>query len=299
MKYAWGRERPFNDMAGHYRKIFGARIQKLSINAGFTCPNRDGTKGTGGCTFCNNQTFNPEYCHTGISIKEQIERGISFFSGRKVNNQFLAYFQAYTNTYAADNLLFKLYEEALDYPLIKGLVIGTRPDCINNKILEFLKEYQNKGYYISIEYGIESTLDRTLLRINRGHSYQDSINAIEKTASYGIPVGAHLILGLPGETDQDILNHAKELSKLPLESIKLHQLQLVTGTRMAEEFISDSADFRLYGVEEYIQLAIQFTELLKPEIAIERFVSQSPTNLLIAPTWGLKNHELVHKIEKK
>lgn len=296
--YLWNRDKRYNDYPGYFKELFSERVQKLSIHAGFTCPNRDGSKGTGGCTYCNNQTFNPAYCQTGINISEQIETGISFFAPKYKTQKYLAYFQAYTNTYDKLEVLTAKYEEALRNPNIIGIVVGTRPDCVNDEILDYFKKLQER-VYVTIEYGIESTNDDTLKLINRGHTYQESIDAIVQTAERGIPVGGHMILGLPREDRTQTIQHAHELSKLPLETLKLHQLQLIKGTRMAKQYEMFPEWFHLYSAEEYIDLVIDFLEVLNPNIVMERFISQSPKELLLAPTWGLKNFEFVGKLEKR
>lgn len=277
---------------------FSERIQKISINAGFTCPNRDGNKGIGGCTYCNNQSFSPGYAKPIKSITEQLKEGIQFFHHKYQSQLYLAYFQSYTNTYDKTENLIKLYEEALSHPKVEGIVVGTRPDCINNELLDYFAEL-GKKYYVMIEYGIESTADKTLEFINRGHNYQSSVDAIIATANKGIRTAAHLILGLPGEDKEMVISHAKRISELPLTAIKLHQLQLIKRTKMARQFAEHPEWFNLYKAEEYIDLTIDFLENLNPEIAVERFISQSPKELLIAPDWGLKNFEFVHKLEKR
>lgn len=292
------KKRRYNDYPSFTRNFFGERVQKISINAGFTCPNRDGTKGYGGCTFCNNQSFNPEYCSQIQSISEQLDKGIQFFDNKYKAQKYLAYFQAYTNTYEELNLLSEKYEEALAHPKVTGLVIGTRPDCMNSELLRYLNKLQKK-FYVTIEYGIESTSDKTLKFINRGHSYQDAVDAVSKTARAGIHTGAHLILGLPKESRNDILDHAVKISGLPLHSIKLHQLQLIKGTKMADQYARHPDWFTFYSAKEYIDLAIDFIELLNPDFIMERFISQSPQALLVNRMWGLKNFEFVHKLEKR
>ncbi|MFB6342210.1 TIGR01212 family radical SAM protein [Saccharicrinis sp. FJH62] len=292
------RNRRYNDYPSFSRKYFGERVQKVSINAGFTCPNRDGKTGYGGCTYCNNQSFNPEYCSEERSITEQIEQGIRFFDHKYKTQKYLAYFQAYTNTYEPIEKLVAKYEEALHHPKVIGLVIGTRPDCISNELLTYFNTLQNT-YYVTVEYGIESTLDSTLEFINRGHNYQNTVDAINMTSKAGIHTGAHLILGLPKESREDILGHAKRISKLPLHTIKLHQLQLIKGTKMAHQYKEHPEWFTFYSADEYIDLAIDFLEYLNPEFIVERFISQSPTELLVNKIWGLKNFEFVHKLEKR
>ncbi len=289
----------YNDFPTFLRRHFLYKVQKISLNAGFTCPNRDGTKGQGGCTYCNNQTFNPEYCHTEKPIAVQLEEGKQFFARKYPEMKYLAYFQAYTNTYAGLESLKQRYEEALAADDVVGLVIGTRPDCMSDELLRYL-EALNRHTFLLVEYGIESTNDDTLRRINRGHLYQDTVDAVERTAAAGILTGGHVILGLPGEQHDDIVSQAGTLSRLPLSTLKLHQLQLIRGTRMAREQEQHPQDFHLYtDVDEYIDLVIDYVEHLRPDMVLERFVSQSPKELLIAPDWGLKNYEFTARLQKR
>ena len=292
------REMLYNDLSGFLAMHFPCKVQKISINAGFTCPNRDGSVGYGGCTYCNNQTFNPAYCHTGKSVAQQLEEGKRFFVRKYPEMKYLAYFQAYTNTYGELEELKRKYEEALMVEDVVGLVIGTRPDCMPEGLLDYFAELSQRKF-VMIEYGLESTLDKTLVRINRGHTHEESESAIRRTAAKGIYTGAHLILGLPGESRDEILHHADVLSRLPITTLKLHQLQLIKNTRMAKEFKEDTSDFHLYTADEYIELVIDFIERLNPSIVVERFVSQSPKELLIAPDWGLKNFEFTAKVNKR
>lgn len=289
---------PINYYNAILKQHFGERVQKISIHAGFTCPNRDGTKGVGGCTYCNNQTFYPGYCSPAKSVTQQIEEGILFFKHKYQSQKYLAYFQAYTNTYGEIERLKKCYEEALTIPQITGLVVGTRPDCVSDELLDYFAKLAER-YYVMIEYGVESTDNKTLDFINRHHDYETSVQAIQKTAERGILVGAHLILGLPFETHEGMMRHAEELSKLPLSMLKLHQLQIVKGTKMAAQFAENPEWFSLMTLDEYVDLAIDFVERLHPSIAVERFVSQSPKEFLLAPEWGIKNFEFADKINKR
>lgn len=299
MKHPWGTNRPYNDYSSYFKKKFDERVQKISIDAGFSCPNRDGTKGRGGCTYCNNDTFNPFYCEPSKSVTQQLNEGVAFFEPKYKTQKYIAYFQAYSNTYGSLNLLKKLYEEALSHPKVIGLMVGTRPDCVDDTILDYLSELSEK-YFVVVEYGLESTLDRTLELINRCHTHKESVNAIKKTVARKIETGVHMILGLPGESDDEIIAHAKVLSKLPITSLKLHQLQIVKGTVLAKQYAADKKSIRLFQADEYIDLVIRFLEELNPRIIVERFISESPKDLLIAPKWnGLKNFEIVAKIEKK
>ena len=288
----------YSDYAHYLAELFPFKVQKISINAGFTCPNRDGSIGVGGCTYCNNQTFNPEYCKTDRSITQQLEEGKLFFSRKYPQMKYLAYFQAYTNSYGRLDELIKKYEEALAVEDVVGIVIGTRPDCMPKELLYYL-EGLNKRTFLCVEYGVESIYEDTLVRINRGHSYPTSIRAIQQTAERGIDVGAHLILGLPGESKEMMLHEADELSKLPIKTLKLHQLQLIRGTRMAHEYEQHPENFHLFSADEYVELIIDFIERLRPDIILDRFVSQSPKSLLIAPDWGLKNFEFTEKIKRR
>jgi len=287
--------KPYRDFAEYLSAKFPYKVQKISINAGFTCPNRDGSKGRGGCTYCNNQSFSPGYGKPAKTISEQMADGISFFSRKYPEMKYLAYFQSYTNTYDSLSALTEKYEEALAYPGVVGLIVGTRPDCMPDELLDYF-ESLNKKTFVLLEYGVESTLNKTLERVNRQHSYEESAEMIRSTAERDIPVGAHMILGLPGETEEDILGHAVRLSELPLTTLKLHQLQVIRYTAMAREYKLLPESFHLYGIDEYIDLCVRFAERLHPAIYIERFTSQSPKRLLIAPDWGLKNYEVTEKI---
>ena len=292
------KEMLYNDLSTFLSLHFPFKVQKISINAGFTCPNRDGSVGYGGCTYCNNQTFNPAYCHTDKSVGQQLEEGKRFFSGKYPEMKYLAYFQAYTNTYGELEELKRKYEEALAVADVVGLVIGTRPDCMPDDLLDYLEEL-NKRTFVWIEYGIESTDDETLRRINRGHTFAEAEDAIVRTARRGMPVGGHVILGLPGEEMEALIKQAEQLSRLPLTTLKLHQLQLIRGTRMASEYEKTPELFHLYSADEYIDLVIDYIEHLRPDLVLERFVSQSPKELLIAPDWGLKNYEFTEKVKKR
>lgn len=296
--FSWGHHKRYNDFPTHFRKMFHERVQKVSVDAGFTCPNRDGTKALNGCSYCNNKTFKPGYCRLEKSISEQLQQGVDFFSKKYHSMQFLAYFQAYSNTYADLQTLKERYEEALAHPKIIGLVLGTRPDCVNDEILDYLAELSTK-YYVMVEFGVESVNDETLKRINRGHLFAEAKWALEETARQNIHNCAHLILGLPGESRTDFLEQARVISQLPVENLKLHQLQIHRGTRMAVEFEKQPEDFQLFTADEYVDLVVDYLELLNPKIIVERFISQAPKDLLIAPRWGLKNFEFVAKVEKR
>lgn len=284
------------DYGAWLKEQLGVKVQKISINAGFTCPNRDGRLGVGGCTFCNNQTFNPEYCQTEKSVTQQLEEGKAFFGRKYPEMKYLAYFQAYTSTYGDVNHCIALYEEALRVKDVVGLVIGTRPDCMPQELLDYMSEL-NRRTFLIVEYGVESANDQTLQHINRGHTWSQSVETIRRTAERGIRVGAHVILGLPGEGHDELMRQADEIARLPLTTLKLHQLQIIRGTRMAAEYAANP--WPMPTVEEYIDLVLEYISHLPHELILERFVSSSPASLLIAPKWGLKNYEFANLVNKR
>jgi len=298
--YPWGSSRRFNSFAEHMRKTYMSRVQKVSIDAGFTCPNRDGSKGTGGCTYCSNRAFNPSYCLPEKSVTVQINEGIGFHRKRyRRADSYIAYFQAYSNTYAPLGMLEKLYDEALTHPEIKGLIISTRPDCINSEILDFLSDLSER-WYISIEYGIESCYNKTLERINRRHTFEDAVTALEETKSHGISSGAHFIFGLPGESYDEMLAEAQIISALPLTSVKFHQLQLIKGTEMENEYRKKPGDFEFFTWQKYLEFITAFLERLNPEIAVERFTGEVPPRYLATEPWNNKrSDQIAHLIEKR
>ena len=278
----------YYDYGTWIRSRFPFRVQKISVDAGFTCPNRDGRLSTGGCIYCDNRTFNPSYCQRQDSITRQLEAGKQFFARKYPEMKYLAYFQAYTNTYATIDRLRQLYEEALQVEDVVGIVIGTRPDCVSDALLDYLEDL-NQRCFLIVEYGVESANDDTLRRINRGHTFEQSRLAIEKTHQRGILTGAHIILGLPGEDAAENLRQASVISALPIDILKIHQMQIIRGTRLADEF--EQKPFHIYSIDEYIRLIAHYIQRLRKDLILERFVSQSPKEMLIAPHWGLKNHE--------
>ena len=269
-------EKRYNDFSSFIRRKFNGRVQKVSIDAGFTCPNKDGTKGIGGCTYCNNNTFNPDYCKPIKPIKQQIDEGIEFFSKKYKTQKYLAYFQAFTNTYAPLADLRKMYEEALAHEDVIGLVIATRPDCIKDEVLDYLEELAKAGNFIKLEFGLESTKNETLEAINRCQTHEEAIDVFKRADGRGLHLGGHLILGLPGESKEDMLEHARKVSELPINTLKVHHLQIVKHTMMAHQFKNTPDMFTFMELEEYIDLVVDFVELLKPEIIVERFFSESP-----------------------
>ncbi|MCB2221072.1 MAG: TIGR01212 family radical SAM protein [Bacteroidetes bacterium] len=300
MTNPWGHNRRFNTYSEYFKKEFGERVQKVSIDAGFTCPNRDGRLARGGCTYCNNDAFNPSYCSPDKSISQQLREGIGFHKVRyRRANQYLAYFQTYSNTYAPIDKLKSIYQEALDFPGVIGLVIGTRPDCVDDEKLNWFAELASHCYLL-IEYGVESIYDETLKRINRKHSWAQSKKAITDTAKRGINTGAHFIFGLPGELRTEMLKSVEKINKLPLTTIKFHQLQIVKGTHMAEDFEKNPENYDLFEMGEYIDFIVQFAEKLNPEFIIERFTGEVPPRFHAGPNWGvIRNDQVNLKIEKK
>ncbi len=290
----------YNSYIGYFRKTYGERLQKVVVDAGFTCPNRDGLVGTGGCTYCDNAAFHPGYSTAGIPIHEQIDEGIKFHKVRyRKAEKFLAYFQPYSNTYAPLDRLRTLYEEALSHPLVAGIVIGTRPDCVDEEKLDWLASLA-RSHVVVIEYGIESVYDRTLRRINRGHTFEDALRAVEMTAARGLTQGAHFIFGLPGESVDDMLAYAPIINSMPLHSVKFHQLQIVRGTAMEREFASRPSDFVSFPLNGYLDFMTDLLERLRPDLYIERFAGEVPPRFVNSTPWGLlRNTELIRLLEQR
>ncbi|MBR0177344.1 MAG: TIGR01212 family radical SAM protein [Bacteroidales bacterium] len=292
--------RHFNSYSSYFKRQFGGRVQKISIDAGFSCPNRDGKISTGGCTFCSNAAFNPSYCKPEKSIRQQIEEGIVFHQRRyRRASKYLAYFQPFSNTYKPLEELKGIYQQALEIPEITGIVIGTRPDLVDEHILQYLSEIR-QTHYVMLEYGVESVYDETLLRVNRGHDFATAERAIRLTAQYGIPCGAHFIFGLPGESKTMMLDAADVISRLPLTTVKFHQLQIFKDTKMAEEYQQHPEHFHLFDLGEYIDFVIDFAERLNPAIVIERFAGEVPPRYLVSEPWmKLRYDEVLNRIEKR
>jgi radical SAM protein (TIGR01212 family) len=300
MIFPWGDERRFNSYAAHFRRVFGHRMQKVTINAGFSCPNRDGKISTGGCTFCDNAAFTPSYCDSAKSITQQIDEGIEFHRKRyRTAQQYLAYFQSFSNTYAPLERLRECYDEALAHPDIAGIVVGTRPDCVDEQKLDYFAELSRKKY-VTIEYGVESCYDETLRRINRGHDFATAERAIHMTAERGIHCGAHFILGLPGESDEMLIKQVERINALPLTTIKFHQLQLFRGTPLAREWDEHPERFRFWTIEEYLDLFVEILRRLRPDIVVERFAGEAPPRYHHTEGWGLvRNEQLLAMLDKR
>lgn len=297
--YPWGDNRPYNSYSAYFRARFGERVQKVAINAGFTCPNRDGRVGRGGCTFCNNEAFTPSYCKAVKSITQQIDEGIEFHQRRyRTASRYLAYFQSFSNTYAPLEVLRQRYSEALSHEGVVGLVIGTRPDCVDEAVLDYLAEL-SKEYYITVEYGIESCYDESLQRINRGHDFACAERAVKMTAERGLSVGAHFVLGLPGESDEMILAQVERINALPLTTIKFHQLQVFRGTAMEREYDEHPELFRFWELDDYFDLMVEILRRLRPDIVVERFASEAPPRYHYGRNWGLVRNETLWAMFEK
>lgn len=298
--FPWGDNRRYNSYSNYFRQHFGQRVQKVTINAGFTCPNRDGSKGVGGCTFCNNSAFNPSYCIPSKSVSQQISEGIEFHANRYRNaSQFLAYFQAFSNTYKSLDELKVIYSEALSIPSVMGIVIGTRPDCVDEQKLNYFAELSKK-HYVMLEYGVESCYNQTLNNINRGHSFEDAVWAIEQSAKRGISTGAHFILGLPSESREMMISQCDLINKLPINTIKFHQLQIFKDTLMAQQYNDNPEHFTFFTKEQYIDFFIEILTKLRSDIVVERFAGEAPPRFHHGPAWGLvRNDELIVMLEKR
>jgi hypothetical protein len=296
--FPWGHLRRYNSYPEYFKRVFGERVQKLAIDAGFTCPNRDGSKGSFGCTFCDSNSFNPSYCTPDKSISQQLKEGVEFHLNRyRRATRYLAYFQAFSNTYAPIEVLTKKYQEALSFPGVVGLIIGTRPDCVSDELIKYLRILA-KEFYVLVEYGVESCYDETLIQVNRGHNFADSAAAIIRTANGDLKTGAHIIFGLPRESKQMIVEQAAVLSRLPLHTLKIHQLQIIKNTVMADDFANNPERFTFFSLDEYVDLVIDFLELLSPDIIIERIAGEVPPRFLAGPGWGLiRNNQVLHLFE--
>lgn len=292
--------RRYNAYSDYFKKTFGARVQKVAINAGFSCPNRDGSVGRGGCTYCNNEAFNPSYCSPQKDIRTQILEGMEFHAQRyRRANGYLAFFQAFSNTHADVEHLRRLYNEALSVEGIRGLVIATRPDCIDEQKLELLAQLAQR-YYVIVEYGVESCNEATLRRINRGHTFQQAVDAINLTHQYGLKTAAHFIFGLPEETIEEWLSWAKIISALPIDNIKFHQLQIIRGTQMGKEYLNHTLSFHEFELNEYIDFMVDFLERLSPRIVVERFSGEVPPRFLLNKPWGtLRATQVAAMIERR
>ncbi len=316
-KYGFPDGKRYNSFVGYFKRRYGERLQKIVLDAGFTCPNRDGKVGRGGCTYCDNAAFHPSYSTAGKSLHQQLDEGIGFHKVRyRTTEHYLAYFQSFSNTYAPLERLRELYEEALSHPSVVGIVIGTRPDCVDSAKLDYLADLANgrilSGWkrslagdpdrtspIVIVEYGIESCYDVTLQRINRGHDFETARRAVHATAQRGLDVGAHFILGLPGESRQMMLDSCAMINELPLRSVKFHQLQIVKGTRMEKEYAESPQDFERFSLDDYLDFFTDMLERLRPTLSIERFAGEVPPRFVNETPWGLiRNVELLRLLDR-
>ena len=297
-KYGFQDGKRYNSFVGYFKRRYGERLQKIVLDAGFTCPNRDGKVGTGGCTYCNNAAFHPSYSTAGKSLHQQMDEGIEFHKVRyRTTEHYLAYFQSFSNTYAPLERLKELYEEALSHPQVVGIVIGTRPDCVDEEKLDYLASLA-RSHVVVVEYGIESCYDGTLARINRGHDFETARRAVMMSAERGLDVGAHFILGLPGETRRMMLDSCSIINSLPLRSVKFHQLQIVRGTRMEKEYEQHPEQFERFSLDGYIDFFTDMLERLRPDLCIERFAGEVPPRFVNETPWGLiRNVELLRLLD--
>jgi len=298
--FPWGDARRFNSYSAYFGRTFGGRVQKVAIDAGFTCPNRDGTAGVGGCTFCSNAAFTPSYCSPAKSVTQQIDEGIEFHRRRYSRaHAYLAYFQSFSNTYAPLDRLMQLYGEALAHPLVAGIVVGTRPDAIDGAKLDFFARLAQTKY-VAVEYGIESCSDATLRAVNRGHDFACARRAVEATAARGLHTGAHFILGLPGDSRADLVAQTEIINSLPLDSIKFHQLQIFRGTPMEADYALHPGRYPAWNVDEYMDLMVEIVRRLRPGIIVERIAGEAPPRHLAANPWGLvRNEQLLTLFERR
>ena len=312
-KYGFPDGKRYSSFVGYFKRKYGERLQKIVLDAGFTCPNRDGKVGRGGCTYCDNAAFHPSYSTAGKSLHQQLDEGIEFHKVRyRTTEHYLAYFQSFSNTYAPLERLKTLYEEALSHPDVVGIVIGTRPDCVDEQKLDYLASLATSGFpggqqgkpfaspIVIVEYGIESCYDTVLERINRGHDFQTAREAVHMTAQRGLDVGAHFILGLPGETRQMMLDACTMINELPLRSVKFHQLQIVKNTRMEKDYAENPSDFERFTLDEYLDFFTDMLERLRPDLYIERFAGEVPPRFVNETPWGLiRNVELLRLLDKR
>ena len=290
---------PFPDFAEFLSRHLDGKIQKLTVNAALSCPNRDGSKGTGGCSYCNNSSFSPGFSAHPVSISDQLSRSRDFFARKYPSMRFLAYFQSYTSTNAALDVLLPLYREALAFDDVAGIIIGTRPDCMPDALLSELRAIKASGKFVMVEYGAESACDTTLKAVNRCHTWADTVDAVSRTSAAGLPVGLHFINGLPGEDCDRILATVDAINALPVDVVKFHQLQIIRGTRLHSQIESGEITVPSFSVDEYIELCCDIIDRLRHDIAIDRFVSQAPEELLVSPRWGLKNYQFTNLLASR
>ena len=288
-------QRRYNSFGAYIRRRFGQPVFKVNIDAGFTCPNRDGTVGTGGCTYCNNESFKPSLCRPSLTVQDQVRQGAEYLKGRYGAKMFIAYFQAYTNTHAPVDELEALYKEALAEPGVVGIAIGTRPDAVDDAKLDMIARL-GEGRFALVEYGVQSVYEHTLREINRGHGYAEFLRAVAMTRERGLHAGGHLIVGFPTETRDQMLDTATEISASGIEFLKVHQLQIIRDTPMAEQY--ERKAFNVFGYEEYLEFLADFMDRLDPKLVMQRLFATAPDEILIAPKWGRSRHETLLDIDR-
>ena len=277
------------------KEKFGERVYKVIVDAGFTCPNRDGTVAVGGCAYCNNNSFRPPSAIKTDPIRDQVREDIEYIRKRFHANKFIIYFQPFSNTYADTNYLRELYTDAIGHPEVVGLAIGTRPDCVDAEKIAMIDEIAQRTF-VSLEFGVESIYDDTLRRVNRGHDYGAFLRAMDSVRGRSIHIGAHLILGFPWETRDQWLAMADEMSRVGIDALKIHHLHIVRGTALGAEFMR--RPFRVLEYQEYLDLLCEFIERLDPRIIIERLFGEAPFGLLVAPNWRRNKNDLVRDIQR-
>lgn len=282
-----------NSYGGYLRRRFGCRVSKVNVDAGFTCPNRDGSKGVGGCIYCNNVSFSPKETQAAVPLEEQMAAGMAYHRSRLGSEKFIIYFQKYTNTYGSVELLSDLYRRALNHPDVIGISVGTRPDSLDDEALDLLTDIA-RTKYVCLELGLQSMDDAILSRINRGHTLNDFIGAVNRAAGRNFDICAHLIHGFPGESRAQFLKTADLMAGLPIDSLKLHQLHAVEGTELAELY--RRGEFAPLTLEAYVSVVADFLEQLPPWISIQRLYGSAPLEICVAPRWGLKNNQMWYAI---
>ncbi|UCD57141.1 MAG: TIGR01212 family radical SAM protein [Candidatus Hydrogenedentota bacterium] len=288
------RTKRYYQFSEYLKERFGCRVYKITIDAGFTCPNRNGKLGWGGCTYCNNMGFSANTRRARVPVREQVEQGIDFIRNRYKAEKFIAYFQAYTNTYAPLDVLRACYDEALEFDDIVALSIGTRPDCVPEPVLDLVEGYQ-ETHEVWVEYGLQSIHDATLRRINRGHDYSTFLDALDRTKRRGLKVCVHVILGLPGESHDDMMATARAVSEMGIDSLKIHLMHVLKDTLLEKELAEKR--FEPLKFDEYVNLVCDFLEYIPSEVSIQRLTADGPRSVLLAPRWATQKRKIIAAID--
>jgi len=287
---------PYYRFSDYLKETFGERVYRVPVDAGFSCPNRDGTKGIGGCIYCDNRGSAAPFVRRELSIREQIEGGIERVRKRYKARKFIVYFQAFSNTYEPPEILEKIYAQAVGFDGMVGVAIATRPDCVDKEKLEVVRK-TFEGYQVWMEYGLQTIHERTLAWMQRGHGVEAFIRAVETTRDFPFRVCAHIIFGLPGETREMMLETVRFLAKIGIDDLKIHMLHVLKGTRLAK--IYEEKPFELITLEEYIPLVCDALEVLPPSVVIQRLTGDAPAENLIAPKWILKKQDTLNGIKEE